>query len=151
MSLRIDLQKLTHRSPLEMGLFARAFFWLGVTQAAVAFLPFKTVIGWLHLRVGETAPPVSEAQAIQSAQVEWAIRAAAARAFWQPPCLSQALTGVILLQSRNIPGSLTLGVAKNLNTDEQYSAHAWLQCGGAMITGAAGRENFKAISTFIFN
>ena len=55
---------------------------------------------------------------------------------------------MVMLSRRGINATLYLGVAKNENGPEAMDAHAWLRCGGVILTGAGGVERFSAISSF---
>lgn len=62
-------------------------------------------------------------------------------------CLVQALTGRILLQRRGIPSDLRIGVAKK--NGERLDAHAWLECGGAVVLGGSMPADIQAFDPTI--
>lgn len=80
--------------------------------------------------------------------ISWAIRAAAARTPWESACLTQALTGMVMLSRRRINAILYLGVAKDESGSEALMAHAWLRCGESILTGAGNYDKFTVISTY---
>jgi hypothetical protein len=147
MSFRADLRKLTQSSLPELVLLAQTFFWLGATRIAIAAFPFQNVAHWVGLKIGETAAPILETQVSDINRIAWAVNAAARRTPWDSACLAQSLTGAILLQRKNIPALLYLGVAKD-GANKNFSAHAWLRCGEIILTGAGGHERFHVIATF---
>ena len=70
---------------------------------------------------------------------------------WQSLCLVQVLVVQRLLAQQHIPGQFYLGVrsgSENNADPTGLSAHAWLQCGEAIVSGAAGHELFTIVSTF---
>jgi hypothetical protein len=53
-----------------------------------------------------------------------------------------------MLKRRRIAATLYLGVAKKKDQPEQLAAHAWLRCGDAILTGAAGHRQFAVVAVF---
>jgi hypothetical protein len=51
-----------------------------------------------------------------------------------------------MLQRRGITSTLYLGV--DHGEEKWLDAHAWLRCGEVIVTGGAGAERFRIISTF---
>ena len=76
------------------------------------------------------------------------IASAANNTPWESACLAQSLTAQRMLKRRGIPGVFYLGVRKDENADEKMSAHAWTQCGDAIITGHKGHEDYTVVSVF---
>mgnify|MGYP002640262313 CR=1 FL=1 len=60
----------------------------------------------------------------------------------------QVLAGAYMLQRRQLPVVLTLGIAKNGDRAKGYATHAWLRCGGIILTGEGGHEIYQPLSTF---
>lgn len=148
MSLIDDLRKFSSRSWRERSLFVEAFVLLGVMRAAVLLLPFRKITKMMGLVQVETSPlPVADVN-VDPAEIGWAIQAAAARTHWESACLAQALTGMFMLSRRGIEATLYLGVARDESDPEAMTAHAWLRCGGLILTGAGGVERFSALSSF---
>ena len=52
-------------------------------------------------------------------------------------CLTQALSGQVLLARRRVPSHLHIGVAKS--STKKLNAHAWLECDGQIVLGDHGR------------
>lgn len=142
------LRKFQARSWADRRRLLQALFWLGVLRAAILLLPFRWIVAWIGLKPGEAPGVLNAAQTAEAQRIGWAVRAAAVRTPWTSACLAQALAGAILLHRQHLPATLYLGVAKDLADSRQMLAHAWLQSGGAILTGAAGHQRFKPISAF---
>lgn len=143
-----DLRKFSARTWQERRLFIEAFVLLGVMRAAILLLPFRRITRLLGLAQGDAPALPARGAAADPAMVGWAIQAAAARTHWESACLAQALAGMAMLSRRGIGATLYLGVAREESGAENMAAHAWLRCGDAILTGAAGVERFSAISSF---
>jgi Transglutaminase-like superfamily len=138
-----DLGTVRRLGPRLVWLFAEAFAALAFARLALLVLPFRR----LAPRLGN---PVAASQAgsgglagvqLQTVrEVAWAIRAASARMPIDAACLTQAYAGRILLRRRGIPAVLHLGLATGLEGKDTSdisltAAHAWLEAGGAKVTG----------------
>jgi hypothetical protein len=147
-SLIDDLRKFSSRSWQERGLFAEAFVLLGVMRAAIVLFPFRKITAYLGLTPGASSSVPESALCVKPTDIGWGVQAAAARTPWQSACLAQALTGMVMLGRRGINATLYLGVARDESGAEAMTAHAWLRCGDAILTGAGGVERYAAISSF---
>jgi hypothetical protein len=107
-----------------------------------ALLMLSTVhVGLRTMRFGVLRRLVTNAEAYRSqsprpaSRVGWAINAAApllpARS-----CLNDALAAHVMLTRRGHPSLLRLGVKRGTAGDEAVQAHAWVECDGAIVTGA---------------
>jgi hypothetical protein len=63
-----------------------------------------------------------------------AVSALGARAPFSATCLEQSLALVMLLSIARVPAHLVVGVGRAEST---FRAHAWVECGGAVVLGAA--------------
>jgi hypothetical protein len=147
-SLIDDLRKFLARSGRERNLFIEAFVLLGVMRAAVLLFPFRRITSLLGLAQGESPSVTKVGMAVDPAAIGWSIEAAAARTPWESACLAQALTGMLMLSRRGIHATLYLGVARDDIDPAAMTAHAWLRCGDALLTGAGGVERYAPISSF---
>jgi hypothetical protein len=78
-----------------------------------------------------------------------AVRAAAARTPWDSSCLVQVLAAQRMLRGRGIGGEVFIGAdTANEQGKPGFSAHAWLMCGDAFVTGEGGYERFTVVSRF---
>lgn len=104
----------------------------------------------LSAALGEPARAVeatlSPAQAATARDVGWAIELLAVRGPLRTACLGQALAARTLLQRRQIPCVLTLGLGRR--TDGKLRAHAWLRAGEYTVTGGRGRTAFSPLAGF---
>ena len=65
---------------------------------------------------------------------------------WESKCLVQAIVGKMMLRQCGIANTLYLGVGRDKGNS--LMAHAWLRCGGLVITGRQGRERFTIVGKF---
>ena len=152
------------RSSVERRLLLEALAALAIGRASIRLFLFQRVAARLGLALESAPVPVGlhnrsvaqlpPEQARLAIQIGQAVRTAAARIPGRATCLVQALAGAGMLRRRNIPCILSLGVAKNSAQDtnhdgDRISAHAWLDCGGTTLTGAAGHDRFTTISAFV--
>ncbi len=94
----------------------------------------------------DAATPLSPQQLAQAREVGWAIELLAVRGPLRTACLGQALAARALLQRREIPCVLTLGLGQH--DDSHLRAHAWLRAGNLTITGGRGRSAFSPVAGF---
>jgi hypothetical protein len=154
MSLRSDLRNLRLRSWKERGLLVEACIWLSLARVATLLFPFRKAARWLGLSA-ESNPldrqlQITTLDGVTTAaarQIGWALGVISNRGPGHSTCLVQALAGVAMLRRRNLAGTISLGVAKEKEA-VGIVAHAWLSCGGEILTGAAVRERFTTITTF---
>ena len=79
--------------------------------------------------------------------VQWAITTVAARLPWAT-CLVQALAADAILRRRGLTSELRIGVRVRGNSDVPFKAHAWVECGGTVVTGAIEElADFKVLTT----
>jgi hypothetical protein len=143
------LHKLRSRTWNELRLLPEALLLLGVMRLAVLCVSFQRIAAFLGLK--QEASPSHILNPEQSGEVEkigWSLRAMSVRTPWESTCLTQALAGMVMLQRRNIPVLLFLGVARAASGPESMAAHAWLKCGETIVSGEGGYERFTVISTF---
>lgn len=148
MSWGSDLRKLRARSWRERALLLEALLSIGLARVAIRALPFRRVAAMFHLEQGESTGSLPLELVDRAARVGWAVRTASIRVPRQSTCLTQGLAGMAMLRRRDIPGTLTLGVAKGRTQSEPIEAHAWLRCGDTILTGGSGHVTFTVISSF---
>ena len=105
-------------------------------------LPFRTVLGLL-----ERVIKLPGARACTDGEAEWLSRvvSAVSRGLPQATCLTQALALQAMLQRRNWPATLRLGVARDGNG--RFIAHAWVECEGQVLIGGAELERYAVMPT----
>lgn len=146
MRLTSMLGKLGRLSWADRFLLLEATFWLAVTRLALLTVPFRRIAPRLGTLQHESAAAVPTPMVQSASRIGWAVRAMARRTPWESACLTQAISAKAMLRRRRIQSTLYLGVAKNKSQPMQ--AHAWLRCGTAILTGAAGHEQFTILSSF---
>lgn len=136
----------------EQSIFLRAWFMLGWTRAAILTTSFKRLARKLeHHRLQPSPLPVTPEQQRVAHIIGQLVASAAKYTPWQSLCLVQVLVVQRLMAQRSIPGQFYLGVRRGCElTDDPtgLSAHAWLQCGDYIASGAAGHQQFTVVSTF---
>jgi len=105
-----------------------AFLALAFWRIALLLVPWRVVARW----VARGRPAPARRDDTWPATVRRAI-ARASRVPAHPTCLVQALAGVGMLRRGGFPATLCLGVRRG--DDARVAAHAWLECGGAVVTG----------------
>ncbi len=133
-------------------LLLRAWCMLGCFRAIMLALPLKRLTRGLQHHPGPVVPAALGPQQQQEARTIGAMVAAAASITpWQSRCLLQVLVVQRLLAARGVLGHFYLGVCRNPFQGMavgDIAAHAWLQCGDLIVSGAAGHEQYTVISTY---
>ena len=136
-------------SSADKKLFLEAYLTLGIMRAAILTVPFKRLTRSLkHLQNKGELTLLNDKEIEIAIRIGQTITRAANHTPWESACLAQALAAQRMLQKRSIPGVFYLGVIKDERIKEKMTAHAWSQCGDAIITGARGHEAFTVISVF---
>ena len=146
------IRKFAALSGEQKRIFIQAWFMLGWARAAILTVTFKRLCtGLQHHREVVAPSGVSKIQLQQASDIGKLVASAASVTPWQSLCLVQVLVVQKLLKNRKIPGQFYLGVRKGAEGEQDplgMSAHAWLQCGDAIVSGAAGHQQFTVVSTF---
>jgi hypothetical protein len=82
-------------------------------------------------------PPVAARPGADPVRIAWAL-AVASRFVPRPTCLVQALAAHRLLARHGHASALCIGVAKS--DAAGFAAHAWIECGGAVLVGQTASE-----------
>lgn len=134
-------------------LLVEAGIFVTLAEVSLKLLPFRRTARLFGLREnrssaapGNTPPGGRVPDA--AARSAWAVERAATRTPLPGRCLAQALAGSAMLGRRRIPTTVHLGVAKDPRGTGAMGAHAWLRCGGAVLTGASGYEHFTPVAAF---
>jgi hypothetical protein len=147
-SLQDTLEKWRRRSGAERILLLEAFLLLGVARLAVIVLPFRWLARSLGIHMKITDGPMASDDLRLARTIGGAVRSAARYTPWTSLCLPQAVAAKWMLKRRRIAGTLYLGVVKDETKAEKLTAHAWLRCGPAILTGAKGHQQYTVVSTF---
>jgi len=130
----------------DQTLYLETTFWLGISRLAILILPFRWIAPFLgqHMASSDGNNENRDRQTVIS--VSRAIRTMSRHLPWECKCFVQAISGKMMLRTRQIPSTLYLGVAKK--EDGDLNAHAWLRAGDIIILGGGGLERFAVVSTF---
>ena len=143
------IKKFTKLSSEEKKLFLEAYLTLGMMRAAILTVSFKRLTRSLeHVAKKKELTKLNGGELKTAKRVGQAIMRASAYTPWESACLAQSLTAQKMLQKRGIPGVFYLGATKDEESEEKMKAHAWSQCGDAIITGGRGHEEFTVLSVF---
>ena len=133
-------------------IFIKAWFLLGWMRAAILMTSFKRLTRALdHHPQLPRGTILNRQQLVRADRIGKLVAIAARYTPWESLCLVQVLVVQRLLAQQHIPGQFYLGVRRGSenNTDPLgLSAHAWLQCGESIVSGAAGHKLFTIVSTF---
>jgi hypothetical protein len=136
-------------SPQEHHLLAEAALALVLATIAVRTLPFRRTARFAGLSEGATASEVTIEQLACAERVGRAVRAVASRTPWTSTCLMEAVAGAALLRRRRIPAEVHFGVAKDSARPDGLAAHAWLTCGGRVLTGdGPQRQRYATLGVY---
>ena len=142
-------KKFTKLSAQEKKLFTEAYITLGIMRTAILTVSFKRLTRSLkHDTKKKEVEKLGEKEMETARRVGQAIMRASAYTPWESACLAQSLTAQKMLQKRGVPGVFYLGAMKDEESDAKMKAHAWSQCGEAIITGGGGHEEFTVLSVF---
>ncbi len=147
-SLKQIPAKWSRRSRLERYLLLEAFIFLCLARLALLFFPFRWLARTLGRHMHESERAMGTETLNTARMVGSAIRSAANYTPWESVCLPQAVAAMWMIKRRNIPGTLYMGVRKEGSGTGRLTAHAWVRCGNAVITGAKGHLHYTVVSAF---
>ncbi len=127
-----------------------ACFCLAVAYLGIKILPFHILAKKLGTFNQPSNPRSNPNTERICRQVTQAVRTADRRVPWKNTCLMQSIAAKIMLRSRNIPSNLYLGLAKTNDCTNPLAAHAWLQCGDAIIAGNLKKDAKKFTKIAVF-
>lgn len=120
-------------------IIARVLLWIW------PFVRIAPHLGQLNIELIEKNQTTFE-QGKQADRVCWAIEALGRRSSRLATCLVRAIAAGLCLRRRQIPYQIHFGVDQD--TGSQLLAHAWLDVGGKVLTGARNFGRFKKLATF---
>ena len=115
-----------------------AWLLIWVCRVALWSVPFPRV-----LQFAERCSNSFRSQSLLSPE---AVKRGMARALpfsWRATCLTQGLAAWIMFTRRGTPCRLKIGVAASAS--DTLAAHAWLECGGAIVVGDIGIDRYKVL------
>jgi hypothetical protein len=126
------LRKFLRLPAPDRRLLLEAAMLQAAVRLALWFLPVRT---WHRPSACVGIPDT-----VSPARAAWAI-ATTTRLIPRSTCLVRALAAQRLLARHGYPSTLHLGVAKS----PEFEAHAWLECQGAILIGAAAPGHYATI------
>lgn len=137
------LSALWRLAPSDRRLLCEAVLLLVLTYVASRTIRFRTLVSFVRLapRRGNQSRGVSAFSEVR--RVRWAVGLAGRVVPWKTSCLAKAVTAKLMLNRRNTPSTLHLGVCADTNV---FGAHAWLLSGETVITGAAGMQAYVPVA-----
>ncbi|WP_427854315.1 lasso peptide biosynthesis B2 protein [Desulfosporosinus youngiae] len=145
MHLEIYISQFKKKIKINL-LLTIAFFLMGIVRLAVLIIPFRFISRSIGERMAESPIEVNYSTYMKAAKVGWAVSKISQFTPWESKCLVQSITAQILLRLIKIPYTLYLGLAKD--ESNKLVAHAWLRCGGLILTGAREKDRFVAVAKF---
>ena len=112
----------------------------------MACVPFRRIAAWLGTPGAESPAAVTPEIDRTAEGIGWAVSALGRRVPWDGRCLAQALAATAMLRRRGVEGTVSLGVRDGESAE--FEAHAWLRVGSRVVTGGAGHERYKSLTTF---
>jgi hypothetical protein len=122
-----------------------ALIALALARSAMIFFSFRRIAGWLGTPDAETRTNAAAEQVELATEIGWAVGCVARRVPWDARCLAQALAAAWMLRRRGLESTVTFGADRR--TPNDFVAHAWLRFGPCFVTGGAGHERFKTITS----
>ena len=118
-------------------LILEAAAWLGLARFYVVWFPFRWLGPWLR------KPATGPCRPDLARRIGRAVLTASRHVPWQAACLPQALAAKLMLALRGQGSALHLGA--RLDEGGDLAAHAWLTCGGNIVTGGAGLPGYTPL------
>lgn len=112
----------------ERWLVIEAFMLMAIIQVGFRTMPFAMLRRWLDKAKG------CRGAAHTQARIAWAVNAAGRRLPGRT-CLSEALAADVMLRRRGYTSSVRFGIRKIRGSSDPPQAHAWVECGGTIVTG----------------
>jgi Transglutaminase-like superfamily len=125
----------------DRGLVAEAALLLAAARAVVRLLPYRWFQRWLTLDRAGSAP-----NPLLVTRVRRAVNIASRNVPFAAVCLPQAMAAKAMLGRRGASSSLFVGAARD--AAGEMILHAWLESGGTIVTGDAGRSAVTPIARF---
>lgn len=146
MALRHSLRTWQRLDWRRRRLLLEAVMTLPLAGVILRLVPFKHVAAWLGNPGRETQSELGERETRIGTEIGWAVRAAALRLPGRPKCLAQGLAAAAMARHHRVPVTLYLGVARQ--DGNGLEAHAWVRCGGQVVTGRVGHRRFQVVERF---
>lgn len=141
-----QLSKYKRLSKTEKRLFLKVYISMFLIRPVIFLFPFKWYVHWLGVKNKETATTLIKEHQEYILLVKDTLRRIMRYHLFKPKCLAEAIVAKRMLNRKEIPSTLYMGVAKDQNN--KMIAHAWLRCGDTIVTGKKGMEKYTVVSKF---
>jgi hypothetical protein len=141
MKFSAKLKAFLGKSRVERRLIFEAILMLAIARIVVLTMPFRVLAKWL-----KRAPDIAATDPLAVARVRMAVTTAARHVPWNAVCLPQAIAAKAMLARRGHGSAFHLGAT--LDANGKLIAHAWLECDGQIVTGAAGIRGMSHLARF---
>ena len=122
--------------------FTKIIFYMGFIRLAILVIPFHHLWSFLERYTqGNNIEIKAEDQRLAK-RVGELIELGSRNTPWNSNCLTQAVTGKLLLSGYKIPTIISFGVVKE---SDELNAHAWLSLGDVVITGNEGLDKYTVV------
>ena len=118
---------------------------LAVARLGMVCLPFRRIAAWLGTPGTESPLTATTEQVNIAREIGWAVGCLARRVPWDSSCLAQALAAMWMLRRRGLEATVSFGTDRG--ESREFVAHAWVRSGPCLVTGGAGHERFKTITS----
>jgi len=142
----LHVQRFFKLNRAERLLFIQAYFLIIIYSLYIVFTPKRIVFKSLGLKGVESSFDNINGTTDEISQIEKSIRRAVNFLPWTTKCFARAITAKRILQRKQIPSTIYLGVAKE--GGNKMIAHAWLRCGNIIVTGKEEMKKFTPIIYF---
>lgn len=114
-----------------------ATLWLALARIMLLVMPFQKLAAKLS---GERAAGKGDPETELVQRIGFAVRAAAGNVPWSADCFPQSIAAHMLLRHYGHDSTIHLGVERA--GDDELCGHAWLTCGGAVVTGGEDLDRY---------
>ena len=131
-------------APVERRLLFGALGDLLAVRVGLRVLPLQRILTYSKRLQAQTSEVgrfygLPESSVVSVHQIAWAIRTVGRYLPGGGNCLVKSLAGHFMLARRGYASQLQIGAARD---DGQFKAHAWVECEGQIVIGAAGVSQY---------
>lgn len=119
---------------------------LGLARLAVLTLPFRWVMRTSGDHLAESPDGIPTVDMETAERVGWAVQGMRYHTPWDSNCLARGIAGQQMLRRRGVESTLYIGVDNNV--PRSFETHAWLRCGGKILTGEKRKDQFTAVVSY---
>jgi hypothetical protein len=138
------LRKFLALSSAERLLLVKVAFLVGLVRVGTWLLPFR-VVRKVAARLGRPSAGRRSGD-VPTERLAWAVDVTGKHIPGGGNCLVQALATQVLLDRRNRPAQLRIGVARGRLG--QFEAHAWVESEGKIVIGGTEGADLSRFVTF---